>query len=67
MDVMLSEADTKAKFIDPILHQKGWTEDLIRREERPGGVEVIDGKPRRKSRGRTDYILRIRVNITSQP
>ncbi|MEO0004638.1 MAG: DEAD/DEAH box helicase family protein, partial [candidate division WOR-3 bacterium] len=64
---MLSEADTKAKFIDPILHQKGWTEDLIRREERPGGVEVIDGKPRRKSRGRTDYILRIRVNITSQP
>mgnify|MGYP001049923649 CR=1 FL=1 len=25
----LSEADTKAKFIGPALHSRGWTEDLI--------------------------------------
>jgi len=28
----LSEADTKAKLIDPALHQRGWTEDLIRHD-----------------------------------
>ncbi|MCX7732734.1 MAG: DEAD/DEAH box helicase family protein [candidate division WOR-3 bacterium] len=67
MSDFLTEADTRAKLIDPVLHQKGWTEDLIRREERPGGIEVIDGKPRKKGQGRTDYILRIRVNIASQP
>lgn len=63
----LSEADTRAKFIDPALHRRGWTEDLIRREETERGVEVIEGQPRRKQRGRTDYLLRIRVNISSQP
>ena len=29
----LSEADTRAKLIDPAVHARGWTEDLIRREE----------------------------------
>jgi len=29
----LSESDTRAKLIDPTLHARGWTEDLIRREE----------------------------------
>jgi type I site-specific restriction endonuclease len=28
----LSEADTHTKFIDPALHNRGWTDDLIRRE-----------------------------------
>jgi len=28
---MLSEADTRAKLLDPGLHARGWTEDLIRR------------------------------------
>lgn len=32
----LSEADTRAKLIDPALHARGWTEDLIRREETAG-------------------------------
>ncbi len=63
----LSEADTKAKLIDPVLHQRGWTEDLIRREETERGIEIIDGKPRRREQGRIDYLLRVRVNISSQP
>ena len=63
----LTEADTKAKLIDPVLHQHGWTEDLIRREETERGIEVMDGKPRRRERGRVDYLLRVRVNINSQP
>ena len=63
----LSEADTRAKLIDPVLHRCGWTEDLIRREETEKGIDIINGKPKRRRKGRTDYLLRIRVNINSQP
>lgn len=67
MNMSLSEADTKAKLIDPALHQRGWVEDLIRREETARGIDVIDGKPRRRERGRIDYLLLVRVNISTQP
>ena len=63
----LNEADTRAKLIDPLLHQKGWTEDLISREETERGIEIIDGKPQRREKGRIDYLLRIRVNANTQP
>lgn len=63
----LSEADTKAKLIDPALHYKGWTEDLIRREETACGIDVVEGKPSRRKQGRIDYLIRIKVNISSQP
>ncbi|MFH1703031.1 MAG: hypothetical protein ABIB41_06330 [Nitrospirota bacterium] len=63
----LTESDTRAKLIDPALHQKGWTEDLIRREETEHGIDIIDGKPRRREMGRIDYLLRVRVNINTQP
>ena len=57
----LSESDTRAKLIDPALHERGWTEDLIRREESAGAVYLIDGQPRRQAKGRVDYTLRIPV------
>lgn len=63
----LSEADTRAKLIDPAIHRCGWTEDLIRREETAGSIEIIGGKARRRSRGRIDYILRVKVNPNTQP
>jgi hypothetical protein len=63
----LSESDTRAKLIDPALHGRGWTEDLIRREETAGAVEIVDGKPVRRARGRTDYTLKVRVNPGTQP
>ena len=63
----LSEADTRAKLIDPVLHSRKWTEDLIRREETGQGIDIVDGKPKRRQRGRTDYLLRVRVNISTQP
>src|SRR3990172_1263483 len=63
----LSEADTRAKLIDPALHACGWTEDLIRREETAGAVEIVDGRPHKRSRGRTDYTLRVRVTPEAQP
>jgi type I restriction enzyme, R subunit len=62
----LSEADTRAKLIDPKLYQKGWTEEHIKREETAGTILVIDGKGRRR-RGTTDYTLRIKVSADAQP
>jgi type I restriction enzyme R subunit len=53
-DVSLSEADTRAKLIDPALHQCGWTEDLSKREETAGAIEIIDNKPRRRRQGQAD-------------
>src|SRR5689334_20532378 len=63
----LTESDTRAKLIDPALHARGWTEDLIRREETAGAVEIIDGRARRQAKGRVDYTLRIKVNPGTQP
>ena len=61
----LSEADTRAKLIDPAIHKRGWTEDLIRREETAGSIEVIGGKARRRSRGKVDYVLRIKYSAAA--
>lgn len=63
----LSEADTRAKLIVPTLHVRGWTEDLIRREETAGAIQIIEGKPRKQAKGRVDYTLRVRVNPNTQP
>lgn len=63
----MSEADTRAKLIDPAIHKRGWTEDLIKREESAGAVEIVAGKARRRSKGRTDYTLRVMVNPETQP
>ena len=63
----LHESGTRAKLIDPALHARGWTEDLIRREETAGAIEVIDGKPRKRAKGRVDYTLRVKVNLDTQP
>jgi type I restriction enzyme R subunit len=58
----LSESDTRAKLIDPAIHARGWTEDLMRHEEAAGAIEIIGGKPRKRARRRVDYVLRIKVN-----
>ena len=63
----LSESDTRAKLIDPALHARGWTEDLIRREETSGAIEVVEGRARKRPKGRVDYTLRVKVNPTAQP
>ena len=51
---ILSEADTRAKLIDPVLHSIGWTEDHIHREETARGIDIIESKPKRRARGRKD-------------
>jgi type I restriction enzyme R subunit len=39
-----SEADTRSKLIDPAIHARGWTEELIRREETAGAIEIVGRK-----------------------
>lgn len=51
-----NEKQTRIELINPALYEKGWVEALIREERTPGGVDIIDGKPR-KRKGRTDYLL----------
>jgi type I restriction enzyme R subunit len=63
----LSESDTRAKLIDPALHARQWTEDLIKREESAGSVRIVEGRPVKEKRGRIDYTLRVRVNPSTQP
>ena len=40
---------------------------MIRREETAGAIEIVNGKPRKRARGRVDYTLRIAVNPETQP
>lgn len=61
-----SEADTRAKLIDPALYRRGWTEELIRREESAGPIHLVQDQPRRMT-GRVDYTLRIRQRAEEQP
>jgi type I restriction enzyme, R subunit len=63
----LSEADTRARLIDPALYARGWKEGYIKREETAGAVAMRDGKAHRCSRGRMDYTLRIKVAPDLQP
>lgn len=67
IEMDMSEADTRAKLIDPTIHKRGWTEDMIRREETAGSIEIIGGKARRRSRGQVDYTLRLKVATDAQP
>ncbi|MCD4830092.1 MAG: DEAD/DEAH box helicase family protein [Candidatus Cloacimonetes bacterium] len=62
-----NEADTRAKLIDPVIHKRGWNEDLIRREVTAGKVEIYGGKGRRRTGGTIDYVLRVKVNVDTQP
>jgi len=66
-DPPYGEADTRSKLIDPAIHARGWTEEHIRREETAGAVEIINDTPRRRSRGRVDYTLRLKVPTGPQP
>ena len=58
------ESDTRAKLIDPAIHSCGWTEDLIRREETAGAIEIIDGKPRKRAKGRVEGLICIAILAT---
>lgn len=62
----LSEADTRAKLIDPKLYKCGWTEEHIKREETAGTIIIVGAKGKQR-KGTTDYTLRIKIDSDSQP
>lgn len=45
----LSEADTRAELIDPVLRVKGWVHPYIKREQSGKAVEIISGQPRQRA------------------
>jgi type I restriction enzyme R subunit len=57
---------TRVELIDPVLADKGWTDILVREEKTPGGVDVVDGKPR-KRKGRSDYLLCLPISSGKAP
>ncbi|MGH8524843.1 MAG: type I restriction endonuclease subunit R, partial [Gammaproteobacteria bacterium] len=60
------ENQTRIELIDPALHDRGWTEDLIRRERTPGATLMLDGQPHAR-KGRTDYLLCLPVESGKHP
>jgi len=60
---MLNEAETRAKLIDPKLHESGWSEELIRREVKITEGRIIDDYGNRKPALRPDYILFLERNF----
>ncbi len=57
---------TRRDLIDPAIMNRDWTADLVKVEKTPGGVEIIDGKPTKRT-GRCDYLLCIPVKDGFQP
>lgn len=58
--MLRDEHQTRIDLINPALHERGWMDALIREEKTPGGIDIIDGRPR-KRKGRTDYLLCVPV------
>ena len=54
---MYNEADTRAKLIDPKLHECGWTEEKIQRNITIVPGKLLDEKGKRKKGKIPDYIL----------
>ena len=51
-----NEAQTRTDLIDPRLHERGWTENQIHREQTAGRANMRGGRG-----GRIDYLLRVPV------
>src|SRR3990170_4059525 len=61
-----NEDITRRELINPKIHARGWTEDLIRPERTVGQVEIIAGRPRR-GKGRVDYLLCLPAEAGKSP
>lgn len=62
-----NEAQTRFDLIDPALEARGWKRNDIRIEVTAAQIDIVDGKPRRRPAGRTDYLLRRPLLGTGEP
>lgn len=65
-DMPHNEEKTRQELINPKIHARGWTEDLIRPERTVGAVEIVTDRPRR-GKGRVDYLLCLPVEAGRSP
>lgn len=56
-----NEYCANANLIDLAIHAQGWTDDVFRRKEPAGAIEVIDGNSRKQARGRVVCTRRVNV------
>ena len=63
----LNEADTRAQRIDPQLATLGWVGDLTKREVSAPAIDIVNGKGKRKEKGRADYLLRVKPYPNAYP
>lgn len=54
---MLNEADTRAKLVDPKLHESRWTEDKVERDKFITNGRILNETGDRARRKKPDYIL----------
>lgn len=62
-----NEAQTRFELIDPALETRGWKRTDIRIETTAAQIDIVDGKPRRRPAGRSDYLLRRPLVEGSEP
>lgn len=62
-----NEAQTRFELIDPALELRGWKRSDIRIEVTAAQIDIVDGKPRRRPSGRSDYLLRQPLTEGGEP
>lgn len=63
-----NEAQTRFELIDPAIEVRGWRRSEISIEVKTDPqIDIVDGKPRRRPSGRTDYILRRPLADDTEP
>jgi type I restriction enzyme R subunit len=63
-----NEAQTRFELIDPAIETRGWRRSEISIEVKTDPqIDIVDGKPRRRPTGRTDYILRRPLADDTEP
>jgi type I restriction enzyme R subunit len=62
-----SEAQVRFELIDPALETRGWSRADIRVEEVAAAIDIVNHQPRRRLKGRTDYVLRRPLEPGTEP
>lgn len=62
-----SEAQVRYELIDPALETRGWKRTDVRVEEIPGTIDIVNHQPRRRPKGRSDYVLRRPLEPGAEP